>query len=168
MLARESSGFQPRLAILGVGHPFLRDDRAGSLVIQEMKKLVKSGGADDRLLLIDAATSPENFLGPILRHQPTNVVLVDAVDLGKAPGTTVHLTWSPDVHLDAKPFSLPLDKFCLFLTAECGCVITIIGIQAASIGYGTTVSSPVLSAVSNTAQSLLVEWREAVSSSPRL
>ena len=144
------------MAYIGVGHPFLQDDRAGGLVISALAKLF--AGSANHPLLLDTSGSPENFLGPIMRYHPNHIFLIDAVDMTMPPGSVVSLNWSTDLHLDAQPFTLPLDKFCLFISTECACPITILGIQAQQIGYGTEVSEVVRQAAQQLANHLFSEW----------
>lgn len=145
-----------RQVYIGVGHPFLRDDRAGGLVIKALETLFSEETV--KPLLLDTAGSPENFLGPIMRVQPDHVFLIDAVDMAMPPGSVISMEWSKEIHLDAQPFSLPLDKFCQFVATECACPITILGIQAQRIGYGTEVSEPVLDAIRELSVHLYTEW----------
>lgn len=149
-------------AYIGVGHPFLRDDRAGGLVIDAL--IVLFSGQTLKPLLLNTSGSPENFLGPIIRYRPNHLYLIDAVDMGLEPGATISMEWSPDIQLDAQPFSLPLDKFCLFISTECACPITIYGIQVQKIGYGSQVSEPVLRAIQRLAERLFAEWLKTNSS----
>lgn len=64
---------------MGIGNTLRRDDGFGSLLAGLL--IGKSG-----LEVIDAAASPENFLGEVVRRQPDTLLIVDAVDFGGIPG----------------------------------------------------------------------------------
>ena len=66
--------------IVGLGNRLKCDDAAGCLVADI---LAESGTFD----VIDAGTTIENYLGPIIRKKPGTVILVDAVSFEAEPGT---------------------------------------------------------------------------------
>ena len=69
-----------RTVILGIGNTLKGDDGAGP-------------GLCDRLAgrtsvdAVDAGTVPENYVGPLVKKAPQNLLIVDAVDFGAPPGT---------------------------------------------------------------------------------
>ena len=135
-----------RIALIGIGHPFLSDDQAGLLVVRSIKKELPAKLAE-LVLCIEAGSNPENFLGPITRFAPDHMLLIDAVLSNQVPGSVLQLDWQPGMNLDYQPFSLPLDKFCQFIHTETKCTISIIGIQAAKVSYGSQVSQDVEEAI---------------------
>jgi hydrogenase 3 maturation protease len=67
--------------ILGIGNTLKGDDGIGPLICE---RLIEGGvGAD----VIDAGTVPENYIQPIIKREPQNLVILDAVDFRAAPGT---------------------------------------------------------------------------------
>jgi hydrogenase 3 maturation protease len=73
-----------RTIILGVGQRLRADDGLGPEICARIAGQVHTE-------VIDAGPVPENFIGPILRSRPQNVILIDAVDLGLAPGSVMVL-----------------------------------------------------------------------------
>ncbi|MFH1202160.1 MAG: hydrogenase 3 maturation endopeptidase HyCI [Candidatus Omnitrophota bacterium] len=65
--------------ILGIGNTLRGDDGFGSLLTQRLNKKIGP-------LAIDAGSSPENFLGKIVKRNPAAILIVDAVDFGGSPG----------------------------------------------------------------------------------
>jgi len=61
--------------LLGIGNALRRDDGFGSVLAAQLRGKV-------RFEVIDAGSSPENFLGEIIKRKPTTLLLVDAVDFG--------------------------------------------------------------------------------------
>jgi hydrogenase 3 maturation protease len=65
--------------ILGIGSTLRSDDGIGSLLASRIKGKVP-------FIVYDAGSSPENYLGKIIKDDPKTVLLVDAVDFGGRPG----------------------------------------------------------------------------------
>ena len=65
--------------ILGIGNTLRSDDAAGSALagrlLGKMPYIVYDGG-----------TSPENYLGKIIKDQPDNIIIIDAADFGGRTG----------------------------------------------------------------------------------
>jgi hydrogenase 3 maturation protease len=68
-----------KVVIVGIGNTLKSDDGIGSLLAARIKDKVP-------YIVYDAGTSPENYLGKIIKDKPDNIVLIDAVDFGGAPG----------------------------------------------------------------------------------
>jgi len=68
-----------KVVILGIGNVLRGDDGIGSLLADRLKGKVP-------WTVYDAAESPENYLGPVIKQRPDTIVLVDAVDFGGEPG----------------------------------------------------------------------------------
>ena len=66
--------------ILGIGNLLRGDDGAGPAVCS---KLVQKKISAE---IIDAGTVPENFIQPIVKKRPDNLLIIDAVDFGAKPG----------------------------------------------------------------------------------
>ncbi len=68
-----------KVVIIGIGNTLRGDDGVGSLLASRIKDKVP-------YIVYDAATSPENYLGKIIKDKPDNLVIIDAVDFGAKPG----------------------------------------------------------------------------------
>jgi len=75
---KELSG--SKTILVGIGNALKGDDGAGSLVCQQLEGKVC-------LELIDAGTVPENYIQPIIKKAPENLLIVDAIDFGANPGS---------------------------------------------------------------------------------
>jgi len=64
--------------IVCVGNILKGDDAVGPLVCEQLHRLKISAH------LIDAGTVPENYIQPIIKKAPQNLLLVDAIDFGAA------------------------------------------------------------------------------------
>lgn len=139
-------GRPPRLAILGIGNLLRSDDAAGMLVARALSQQEWAENTD-KLLILEAGQAPENGTAELRRFAPDLVLLVDAADMGKRPGT---IQWVPEEEIDgisASTHSLPLSMLARYLALEMSCKVILLGIQPASNEIGETVSAEVLQAV---------------------
>jgi hydrogenase 3 maturation protease len=151
-LAAES-GKRPLVAIVGIGNSFRSDDAAGMLVARALSQ--RACAADtDRLLICEAGHAPENKTGELRSFVPDLVLLIDAAEMGKEPGTVEWVSEEDIDGMSASTHSLPLSMLAKYLTLELGCQVNLLGIQAASNEVGETVSAEVLRAVEQVAMGL--------------
>ena len=68
-----------KVVILGIGNTLRSDDAAGSLLASRILGKVP-------YIVYDGGTSPENYLGKIIKDQPDNIIIIDAADFGGRPG----------------------------------------------------------------------------------
>lgn len=142
-----------RVAVLGIGHELRGDDAVGVMVA---RGLVQAGFAlRPETLVIEAGSAPENFTGPLRRFQPDWVVLVDAAELGLAPGAIQWLDWRETVGLSASTHTLPLALLGQFLTTELACRVALIGIQPATTALDAPLSASAQEACEAVVRALL-------------
>jgi hydrogenase 3 maturation protease len=79
MLEHLKLHLQGKVVIVGIGNTLRCDDAVGALLAQRIKDKVS-------FAVYDAGPNPENYLGKIVKAKPDNVVLIDAVEFGGAPG----------------------------------------------------------------------------------
>lgn len=65
--------------IVGIGNTLRSDDGAGSILASAIKEKVP-------FAVLTADTSPENYLGKIIKQEPENLLIIDAADFGGKPG----------------------------------------------------------------------------------
>jgi hydrogenase 3 maturation protease len=147
------SGKPARVAILGIGNTLRSDDAAGVLVAQALSQ--RECAADtDHLLICEAGHAPENKTGELRKFAPDLVLLIDAADMGKEPGTVEWISEEDIDGMSASTHSLPLSMLAQYLTLELGCKVTLLGIQPASNEVGETLSADVLQTVEEVATGL--------------
>ncbi len=116
----------PRVAILGVGHELNGDDGAGLAVARALEKRL---AGQDRLLVIEAGPAPENQTGRLRAFGPDLVLIVDAAQMGAAPGSVRLVPWQATTGLSASTHTLPLHILAKYLTHELGCDVALLGLQ---------------------------------------
>jgi hydrogenase 3 maturation protease len=142
-----------KIVVLGVGSDLRADDVAGLLVAEHLQHSLR-GKKSGRLRVVFGDTAPENMTGPIRRHQPSHVVIVDSAEMEKKAGT---ITLIDSEKIEGVTFSthqLPLSIMARYLGQELACEVLVIGIQPNSITFGGSVSSPVKKAAGQLAQIL--------------
>jgi len=169
-----------RVAILGIGSELRGDDAVGLLVLNNLRhKIFAIKKRRIVCKLFNGGTAPENLTGEIRRFKPGHLIMIDAVELGKRPGTvalvdikkvesTAFLTHKLPVKLmlDYLAFaSLPACPSSardttrvsqgMPLTAEMSFTTIFIGIQPKSLDFGVPVSKEVSRASRQTADLLL-------------
>ncbi len=134
--------------IVGIGNILKGDDGAGPLVCEQLGRVKVCAE------LIDAGTVPENYIQPIIKKAPQNLLVVDAIDFGAPPGTiriftpeqlnsytiSTH-TLSPRIFVDMVCRNIKLDVY-------------FVGIQPAQILLGQSVSPQVNQAIQQLSQAL--------------
>ena len=77
-----------RVAILGIGSELRGDDAVGLLVLNNLRhKIFAIKKRRIVCKLFNGGTAPENLTGEIRRFKPGHLIMIDAVELGKRPGT---------------------------------------------------------------------------------
>ncbi len=79
MLEHLKSHLTGKVVIVGIGNTLKSDDGIGSLLASRTKDKIP-------FIVYDVGTSPENYLGKIIKDKPDNIVIIDAVDFGGTPG----------------------------------------------------------------------------------
>jgi len=154
------------MAIVGIGNSLLTDDGAGIHALQRVARETD----DDNLACIDGGTVGLALLDRLASLE--GLIALDAMILGKAPGTvTVLQGEAMDAHLRNQRGSVHevglsdlMDA--LRLRGELPEKRALIGIEPASMGWGTEPTEVVAAALPEAAalaQQLAREWRAAAS-----
>lgn len=96
---------------------------------------------------MDAGHAPENSTAELRRFAPGIILLIDAAEMGEAPGT---IRWIDMEELDgmsASTHSMPLSMLAKYLTLELDCEVKLLGIQLLSNDVGESVNTEVMRAV---------------------
>lgn len=131
--------------LLGIGNAHHGDDGLGPVFARAFRH------PDWRC--INTATAPENFTGVVRRLHPDLLVLLDAADLGEAPGTMRELSPESIRSGDFGTHAGSLGHLANYLS-DCAQRILIIGIQPADLTPGRRLSPPVRDALRQLARHL--------------
>ena len=147
---------QPRrVAVMGIGNELNGDDAAGVLVARQLKEMLAGRPEiSKRVLILEAATAPESFTGPLRRFAPDLEIMVDAAYLEREPGSVEWIDWEDIDGVSASTHGLPPTLLSHFLMIELGCRVRLVGIQPVHLDFDRPVSAPVIQAVACVAADL--------------
>jgi len=137
-----------RTLIVGIGSVLKGDDGVGPLVCEQL------GHAKISAELIDAGTVPENYIQPIIKKAPQNLLVIDAINFGASPGTI--RIFEPD-ELQSQTISTHTLTPRIFVDMVCQNIkldVYFVGIQPAQIQLGQSISPQVSQAIQQLSQAL--------------
>ena len=149
-LAQENMRFLKgkKVAVIGVGNRMRGDDGVGSVIAERLQGLARGN-----LLVIDAETVPENYLGILLDSKPEVVLFIDAVDFGGEAGEWALVPLS--VLGDKVPTTHTVSLKLLGQILESnGIECLLLAIQPKQIGFGAPMSEEVASTAERIVQVL--------------
>lgn len=120
--------------LFGIGNSLRGDDGAGNYIADRFRA--------PGWIVLDCGTIPENFSGVVRREHPELVVLVDAADMGIAPGEFRMIRHNDIEAVTFGTHALPLTILIEFLSHDAGRVL-FIGIQPARTELGQQLSDAV-------------------------
>lgn len=91
---------------------------------------------------IDCGVAPENFTSIIKEHKPQYVVIVDAAEMGLAPGEYRRISISHADTCYISTHTIPISALLSYLKEYCKEII-LIGIQPKSLDLGSEISPEV-------------------------
>ena len=148
-----------RLVVLGAGSTLRADDAAGMRVVEILEAEFPKD-AWPQLLFCPGETAPENFSGKIRAFQPTHMLVIDAADVGRAPGEIVEI---PPESVGGPTFlshMLPLRVMINYLADQTGAKSALLGIQYKSLEFDGEMTGEVAAAVDAMCESLRCAIRE--------
>lgn len=154
-------GHPPRTVILGIGQELRGDDAAGVEIARRLLELGAefftatadsrseqgSPASNEKVLVIPAGPAPENFTGTLRRFRPELVLLLDAAQMGAAPGEIGWLDPQETGGFSASTHTFPLGILAKYLVEATGCEVILIGIQPFENEVGSPLSAQVNQAV---------------------
>jgi hydrogenase 3 maturation protease len=75
MLNKLKIKLKGKVILLGIGNPLRGDDGFGDALVKELEGKIS-------LKVLEAGSTPENFLSTIIKEKPNTVLFIDAVDFG--------------------------------------------------------------------------------------
>jgi hydrogenase 3 maturation protease len=136
-----------RVTVVGIGNPLRADDVAGCLVVRGLRRA-------PGVQAIDAEEVPESHLGPVAAGRPDTILLVDAVDLGAAPGSLALLETRDLLGFTPSTHRVPLDILAHWLAQDTGATVLLLAVQPRATGLGQPLSPEVAEAARLAASTL--------------
>lgn len=117
---------------VGIGNVLKKDDGVGVYVSKNISEKKKIGS-------LTVEVSIENYIGKINTLNPDVLVLIDAMDLQKTPGSFTIRPVEEITGYTTNTHNISLDK----VAALFKCKAFILGIQSLSVGFGEGMSKEV-------------------------
>jgi hydrogenase 3 maturation protease len=140
----------PRIGIVGIGNEMRGDDFVGSYLA---RRLAPNLEERENILIVDAGPAPENCTHILRQFKPEFVILIDAAEMEKEPGSIQWIPWQDTIGFSASTHSLPLQIFAKYLSQELCCEIYLLGIQP----LDTNLDTGLTPAVQDTAENVISE-----------
>jgi hydrogenase 3 maturation protease len=131
----------PRFAVLGIGNDLKGDDGIGWYVVDKLSKEFK----DDKDLLFVKTSVPENHVKQINEFAPKMLIIIDAADFKKYPGTVKTIKGYQVSESFVSTHTTPLTLFLRLYESEDAVKknVMLIGIQRKSNEFGQPINEPV-------------------------
>ncbi|MFH1371382.1 MAG: hydrogenase 3 maturation endopeptidase HyCI [Planctomycetota bacterium] len=126
--------------IVGIGNVLKGDDGAGPRLCSILKGKITAK-------VIDAGTTPENYIGKIVRMSPKKLLIIDAIDFGASPGTRKIFRTRDIQQFTLSTHCLSPHMFVQAITSEIDTEVFFVGIQPADVQMGRDLSKKVADAV---------------------
>jgi len=134
--------------IVGIGNTMKGDDGVGITLLHRLKDKIDA-------IFMDCGIAPENYLGKMVEINPQIIIIIDAVDLHKSPGTMQIIEASKLAEGGLSTHSLSPELFIDYLKTRLeGLRVFVLGIQPKNCGFGEKLSTEVSDTVTNFVNSL--------------
>jgi hydrogenase 3 maturation protease len=158
--AGEEVELNPRFAFLGIGNDLKGDDGVGWYVIDKLKNEFEK----DKNILFVKTSVPENHVRPISEFAPRMLIIIDAADFRKSPGTIKTIKSENIKESYISTHTTPLTLFLRLYQADEAFrkPVMIVGIQKKSNEFGEPISSPVKKAGDRLAKTISALYRKNI------
>jgi len=148
-LAAESLAryLERRPTLVGIGNRWRADDAAGPEIVSRVVGRIAA-------TCLDAGDAPERHLGEMVASRGEAILLLDAVDFGGAPGEIALFAAEDLSDRLSTTHTSSLRLLMRYLEAESGGEVLLVGIQPASVSFGSPMSAPVSASVEALAELL--------------
>ncbi len=140
-----------RVVIAGIGNSLRRDDFVGVKIVRDLQDSVSSS-----VYLIECETVPENFIEPIIRFNPSHVLIIDAALFNLTPGSSKLISSKRLMKKQVvSTHALPLRIFCEYLARATNAKIALLLIQPGDTSFGEGLTREVQNTADRMARLLL-------------
>lgn len=149
-----------KIAFLGVGSELRQDDASGMLVAEYIEAFKNKTALKCQIKVFFGSTTPENLTGKIKEFNPTHLVIIDSIDIGKPIGAISLITSEEIGGISFSTHRLPLKIMIQYLNEFLKSQILIIGIQPKTIEFGDTLSKEVKKSIKSLSDVIIEILRE--------
>ncbi|MGZ7117671.1 MAG: hydrogenase maturation peptidase HycI, partial [Methanobacterium sp.] len=110
---------------------------------------------NEDIAVFDGGTVPENYTGAIREINPTHIILVDAVEMGKEPGFIRVVCKEEIANYNISTHAMPISFLIKFMETTIGSNIILIGIQPKSMELASGISKDVKNSIEEVINTLI-------------
>ncbi|MEO0083360.1 MAG: hydrogenase 3 maturation endopeptidase HyCI [candidate division WOR-3 bacterium] len=143
------------IVIVGVGNRLRGDDSIGSLIAETLSRqyqINQDKFQDKKIIIIDAETTPENFIDKIVQAKPSWVIFIDACNFGGETGEFKLFEENEIKELAyglLSTHTLPLTLTIELIKKQHNCRVSLLAIQPKQLTFGEGLSLEVSAAKEN-------------------
>lgn len=135
------------MIIFGIGNELRGDDYLGPYIIKELE--FSQNFSDEKIVLINASSVPENFTGLVKNEKPSHILMIDAALMDSTPGSIKFLNKDEIANINTSTHSMSLSFLVKFLENDLDFKFLLIGIEPVSMSLGDEISSEILESANN-------------------
>lgn len=137
-----------RVTVVGIGNPLRGDDGVGCRVAELLIEGRRTGARALRngVAVLNVEDVLENYLGDVAAAHPDVVLMVDAADVGGAPGDAALVEESALKDAPCATHRTPLGVTASVIRQRTGAEVLVLTVQPASLDWGAPMSAPVAEA----------------------
>jgi hydrogenase maturation protease HycI len=145
-----------RPAILGIGSPLRGDDGVGVDCAEKIERAIQGKKKKSCVKVFIGETAPENITSEIIRANPDTLLIIDALDSNKDPGSIVFISPLGETDgISASTHRMPIHVLCSYLRKSIDCRIALLGIVPQSCEFGETIGKAVRKASASLVKEIL-------------
>ena len=149
-----------KIVIVGIGDCMRGDDGVGCKIAEDLKEKLQN----EKITIINAGTTPENYLEKIVKYNPDLILFIDSSDFGCLPGDVKLLKPEEVLNAGTSTHNASLKLVFDYLEKRTDSSILLLGIQPKKIYFSTEISNELqksIKEVENTVMSYACPpWRE--------
>lgn len=125
-----------RVAVMGIGNTMRGDDGLGVHLVNSLQQTSLSPNVG----LFVCEMTPENFAGPVAEFRPDTILMIDAAELGEAPGSARLVDAREIADSAMTTHTLSLRLLATLLESETNANVVVLAVQPKGREFGAEVS----------------------------
>ena len=132
-----------KIIFVGIGNALRGDDGLGSKLVEKLRHLSSLRTVDPPPDFFNVGEVTENYMPKIVAQRPDTILLLDAVQLGAAPGTIRFVRNDEIGEYSFSTHGMSLRLAIQYLQNETGAQVFVLGVQPQSVEFVEAISETV-------------------------
>ena len=129
-----------KVFILGIGNDMRGDDAVGPILAN---RLFSEFQNQTDVVVVNGGSVPENYTGTIRRENPSHIIFIDAVEMGKETGHVKLVKKEEISNYSISTHAMPISFLIKYLESAVNSEIILIGIQPENMELSQDISKEV-------------------------